>query len=74
MGKFFQGLLSVVGLGGKTPQATAPVVSKAAEEEVKTDESNAKKARAALYATEGGAAGQDLNPNQVKKRDTLLGN
>jgi len=30
--------------------------------------------RANLFATEGGAAGQDLNPEQIQRRPTLLGN
>lgn len=34
----------------------------------------AKSSRAALYATSGGAAGSELDPTQVKKRETLFGN
>lgn len=69
MSKIFQGLASIVGFGAK-----APTVSGAAVNEVKTDQATSKTARASLYATEGGVSGQELNPDQVKKRQTLLGN
>jgi len=70
MGKVVSGLLSIVGLGG----GNKPKVSNAAATQVSEDQATAKTARAALYATPGGAVGQDLNPDQVKKRQTLLGN
>lgn len=59
----------VSGLLGKSPK-TSP---KAAED---TEEAGAKsrKARASLFSTEGGAQGEELNPDGVKKRPTLLGN
>jgi len=74
--KIAKGLLSVVGLGGGAPKAAAaPVQATAAVADVKGDaESAAKKARATLYETAGGASGQELTSSQVKKRDTLFGN
>lgn len=70
MGKVVGGLLSIVGLGG----GNKPQVSGAAAKEVEADQATSKTARASLYATAGGVAGEDLNPDQVKKRQTLLGN
>ena len=32
------------------------------------------KNRSALFMTPGGTIGQELNPDQTKKRDTLFGN
>ena len=32
------------------------------------------KNRSALFMTPGGSMGQELNPDQTKKRDTLFGN
>lgn len=69
MSKIFKGLMSVVGLGG-----SAPKVSNAAVKEVAADQATSKTARASLYATQGGVSGEELNPDQVKKRQTLLGN
>ena len=70
MGKVVGGLLSIVALGG----GNNPKVSDAAAKEIGTDAATAKTARASLYETAGGVSGQDLNPDQVKKRQTLLGN
>lgn len=69
MSKVFKGLLSIVGLGG-----AAPKVSDAANKEVAADAATSKTARANLYATEGGVAGQELQPDSVKKRATIFGN
>lgn len=69
MTKIFKGLMSIVGLGGG-----APTVSNAAPKEVAADQATSKTARASLYATTGGVNGEELNPDQVKKRQTLLGN
>jgi hypothetical protein len=67
MGKVVSKLL---GGSGKVPE-----VSDKASNSVKSDASDATKLRASLYATEGGAAGQELNPSDVeKRRNTLLGN
>ena len=49
--------------------AVAPVV-----EEVKKSQESIKKQRINLFETEGGILGQELQPNQVSKRQTLLGN
>ncbi len=70
MGKLFGGLLNIFGLGG----GQKPQVSGAAAKEVTADAATSKGARASLYATAGGVQGEDLNPDQVKKRQTLLGN
>lgn len=69
MSKIFKGLMSIVGLGG-----AAPKVSGAAVKEVEGDQAQGKTARASLYATEGGVAGQELTNDQVKKRPTIFGN
>lgn len=77
MGKVFSNLLGVVGLGGaaKAPQAAAPAaIAPKLEDEVKGEQATAKKARASLYGTAGGVVGEELDPSQVKKRQTLLGN
>lgn len=63
------GLLSIVGIGSK-----APSVSDSASKSLDADQATSKTARASLYATEGGVSGQELMPDQVKKRPTLLGN
>lgn len=79
MGKVLGGLLSVVGLGGGAkapevaPAAAAPVPTTATDQTT-ADQKTAKTARAALYATDGGVTGQELDPSQVKKRETLFGN
>lgn len=74
MGKIAKSLLSIVGLG-KAPKAAAPAPVAAPVQEIKDDQGmTAKKARQQLYATEGGVQGQELDPAQVKKRQTLLGN
>lgn len=69
MSKIFKGLMSIVGLGG-----AAPSVSPAAVKEVETDKATSKTARASLYSTKGGVSGEELNPDQVKKRPSLFGN
>lgn len=68
MSKIFKGLMSIVGLGA------APAVSGAATKEVAADQATSKTARASLYSTVGGVQGEELMPDQVKKRQTLLGN
>lgn len=52
----------------------APTSTKAAVDETKAAQDDMKKKRVSLFATEGGVAGQELEPNQVSKRNTLLGN
>lgn len=68
MSKIFKGLMNIVGLG------SAPAVSGAAGKEVAADQATSKTARASLYSTAGGVAGEELMPDQVKKRPSLLGN
>ena len=45
-----------------------------AEQETAEEKRKAKKSRAALYETPGGVVGAELAPDQVGKRDTLMGN
>lgn len=73
MGKIVSSLLG--GLLGSAPKATSPApVSSAPAATVTEDSTATKAARAALYATQGGANGEVLSPDQVQKRPTLLGN
>ena len=66
MGKIISSLL---GGAQKAPKvSTAPVAS--TEDAAR----KAKKSRAALFETEGGVAGQELDPGAVSQRSTLLGN
>ena len=53
--------------GGKKAVATQP-----AEQDIIKAAST--KNRSALFETAGDTSGQELQPGQVKKRDTLLGN
>lgn len=74
-GGLLGGLLSVVGLGGDMPKAQAPqVVVRDPVSETEEGKRTAKASRASLYSTEGGIQGQELSPEQVKRRSTLLGN
>lgn len=73
MGKVFSAVTSLFG-GGYPKASAAPLSVAAPVAEVQDQATQSKKSRAALYATEGGAAGEELNPDQVKKRPTLLGN
>lgn len=53
----------------------APTVSDGALSSVKEDAQEAKSSRVKLLQTEGGVAGQELNPDEIsKRRNTLLGN
>jgi len=65
--KIFSGLLSV--LTGK-----APKVSSAPAAGIKKEQAAAGALRASLYSTDGGVMGEDLNPDQVQRRPTLMGN
>ena len=49
-------------------------VSKKSATETAAAQRRANQGRAALYETEGGISGQELQPGQVKNRSTLLGN
>ena len=59
----------VSGLLGKSPKT-----SSAAKDDTEDANTKSKRARASLFATEGGSSGEELNPEGVKKRPTLLGN
>lgn len=52
----------------------SPKVSLAASTETEEEKRKAKTGRSALYETEGGVAGSELTDEQVKRRNTLLGN
>ena len=65
MGKLVKGLLG----GGDVPK-----VSTAPREDTEKAARKAKKSRTALFETEGGVAGQELSPEGVTQRNTLLGN
>lgn len=65
MGKVVSSLL---GGGGSPKVSTAPIA------ETEDAKRTANTARAALYETAGGAAGEELNPDDVEKRRNLLGN
>lgn len=74
MGKVVKSILGGIGFGS-APKAPAPTpIAVAPIDETKDEAKKAKAARAALYATEGGASGSELDPTQVSKRPTLLGN
>lgn len=49
-------------------------VSSSAATETEEAKRTAKTSRSALYETEGGVAGSELTDEQVKRRNTLLGN
>lgn len=53
---------------------SAPKASRQPQVELEGEKRKAKKSRTALFATEGGASGEELNPEQVRSRSTLLGN
>ena len=56
-------------LGSDTPKA-----SRSGANSVQQAARKAKKSRTALFETEGGVSGQELQPDQVTQRNTLLGN
>lgn len=65
MGKLVKSIFG----GVDTPKAS-PVPVQDAE----AAQRKAKKSRTALFETEGGVAGEELDPEGVKGRSTLLGN
>lgn len=65
MGKVVKAILG----GGDKPKASTQPVENAEEAKRK-----ANKSRSALFETEGGVAGQELDPEGVAQRKTLLGN
>lgn len=62
--KLFGGLF-----GGGSPKTSTKATTTTEAEATK-----AKTSRAALYETAGGVSGSELDPTQVKKRETLFGN
>lgn len=61
-------------VGGLLGGGSSPKVSSAATTQTEEAKRTANSARSALYETEGGAAGEELNPDDVEKRRNLLGN
>jgi len=55
--------------GGEKPKVSYQPVADTEEAKRK-----AKAGRSALYETDGGVTGLELNPDEVKRRNTLLGN
>jgi len=70
-GDLLGGLIGTLLGGGDEPKAKA---STSAADSIEADSRKATKSRAALFETEGGAAGEELDSTGVKKRSTLLGN
>ena len=68
-GDLLGGLIGTLLGGGDEPKA-----STSAADSIEADSRKATKSRAALFETEGGAAGEELDSTGVKKRSTLLGN
>lgn len=59
---------SILGGGGKTQVVRQPV------EETAEAKRRASASRSALFETQGGVEGEELSPDDVDKRRTLLGN
>ena len=59
----------VKSLFGGAPKVSGDAVAMTEEEKKKS-----KTGRSTLYETEGGVNGAELNPDEVKRRSTLLGN
>jgi hypothetical protein len=69
MGQLIKGALSLIGMGGGAPKAsTAPA------QQLNKDIGQVNDGEAAMYATGGGGAGEELTSGQVKKRNTIFGN
>ncbi len=51
-----------------------PIAVDPAVDQLKNSQTDITKKRLNLFATDGGINGQELTPNQVSKRPTLLGN
>ena len=70
--------VAALGLGGvsavKSLTKKSPKVSSSSAQATEEEQRKAKTSRAALYETSGGVTGAELDPNQVKRRNTLLGN
>ena len=68
MGDAVKGLVSII-TGGSTPKAAAAPAQETGDAARKAVASRSK-----LLETQGGEVGQELNPDEVAKRKTLLGN
>jgi|GEM_PF-5654346 len=68
MGDAVKGLVSII-TGGSTPKAAAAPAQETGDAARKSAAS-----RSRLLETQGGEVGQELNPDEVAKRKTLLGN
>lgn len=65
----FGGLISALIGGGEKPRASTRAV-----QETEAAARKSKTSRSALFSTEGGVAGEELDATGVAKRNTLLGN
>lgn len=65
MGRLVQGIFG----GGQTQR-----VSPEPRQELQEERGRTAAQRRKLFETEGGAAGEELEAGQVRRRDTLLGN
>lgn len=75
MGKLISGLLGgAPKVAPIKPLAPVKPVEAAPVEDITDESAKAKKLRTALYATEGGAQGQEILSGGVSRRNTLLGN
>lgn len=71
IGHVIKSVGSIFGIG-KAPSNQR--VNDTASTQLAQDAQSAQGARQALYATEGGVLGDQLNPDEVQNRQTLLGN
>ena len=72
MGKVFSFVKSIFSPPKVKATPPAPVKTQETVKDVEDDKQSTKAVRASLYATSGGAKGEELSA--VKRRDTLLGN
>lgn len=72
--KFLNPILAAKSLFDK-PKAQAPKpISTTADTQAEAEAKKNKRRRASLFETEGAVSGQELAPEQVQQRPTLLGN
>ena len=58
----------------KTLLGDSPKAQTTAPQDIEKSSKKARKARTALFETEGGVAGEELSAGGVTQRNTLLGN
>lgn len=68
MGSVIKGLISIIGIGGKAPKVSGAF--KSVDRNIKKQ----KRRRAQLFKTEGGVVGEEILPEQISRRSTILGN